>query len=107
MQVLDHKTNKYVALKIIKNKQRYHQQALIEIKILDYIKKKVILLKKMFYIINLQDNQNRCHIVQMLDSFNFRNHYCITFELLSINLYEFIKANQFKGFNLNLIKKFI
>jgi dual specificity tyrosine-phosphorylation-regulated kinase 2/3/4 len=90
-EVLDHKTNKYVALKIIKNKQRYYQQALIEIKILDYIKKK--------------DNQNRCHIVQMLDSFNFRNHYCITFELLSINLYEFIKANQFKGFNLNLIKK--
>lgn len=30
----------------------------------------------------------------------------ITFEMLSINLYEFIKMNNFQGFSLNLIKRF-
>jgi hypothetical protein len=32
-------------------------------------------------------------MVKTLDYFYFRNHLCITFELLSINLYEFIKNN--------------
>jgi len=36
----------------------------------------------------------------------FRNHLCITFELLSINLYEFIKNNKFQGLSLGLIRRF-
>ena len=31
---------------------------------------------------------------------------CITFELLSINLYEFIKNNNFQGVSLGLIRRF-
>ena len=42
----------------------------------------------------------------MLDSFVFRNHICITFELLSMNLYELIKKNKFQGFSLQLVRKF-
>eukprot|EP00438_Fugacium_kawagutii_P002686 Skav218895 [mRNA] locus=scaffold328:233531:248780:+ [translate_table: standard] len=34
------------------------------------------------------------------------NHLCITFELLSINLYEFIKNNNFQGVSLGLIRRF-
>ena len=30
----------------------------------------------------------------------------ITFELFSINLYEFVKANNFQGFTLSLIRRF-
>lgn len=40
--------------------------------------------------------QGRYNIVHMLDHFQFRNHKCITFELLSINLYELIKKNKFQ-----------
>ncbi len=36
----------------------------------------------------------------------FRNHLCITFELLSLNLYEFIKQNNFAGLSLGLIRRF-
>ena len=36
----------------------------------------------------------------------FRSHTCITFELLSINLYELIKKNKFQGFSLQLVRKF-
>ena len=42
----------------------------------------------------------------MYNSFYFRNHLCITFELLSINLYEFIKNNNFQGLSLALIRRF-
>ena len=36
------------------------------------------------------------NLVHMLESFNFRNHVCMTFELLSMNLYELIKKNRFQ-----------
>ncbi|CAG2117532.1 unnamed protein product, partial [Medioppia subpectinata] len=42
----------------------------------------------------------------MLDYFYFRNHLCITFELLGVNLYELIKKNNYQGFSVNLIRKF-
>jgi len=43
----------------------------------------------------------------MLSSFYHRNHLCITFELLHINLYELIKANNFVGLKLTLIRKYV
>jgi hypothetical protein len=44
--------------------------------------------------------------VCLQEHFTFRSHLCITFELLSINLYEFIKQNNFAGLSLQLIKRF-
>lgn len=43
-------------------------------------------------------------MVHMREAVPFRNHLCISFELLSINLYDYIKANQFKGSSLRLIR---
>ena len=42
----------------------------------------------------------------MTENFYFRNHLCIAMELLSINLYELIKANGFVGFTTTLIRRF-
>lgn len=42
----------------------------------------------------------------MKNSFNFRGHACITFELLHKNLYEFLKETNFAGFSLDLIRRF-
>jgi len=39
-KVYDHKMNKNLALKVIRNRKRYHQQALVEHKILSYIRQK-------------------------------------------------------------------
>ena len=36
----------------------------------------------------------------------FRNHVCLTFPLASINLYDLIKRNHFKGLSLRLIRRF-
>uniref|UniRef100_A0A1I8B9A0 Dual specificity tyrosine-phosphorylation-regulated kinase mbk-2 n=1 Tax=Meloidogyne hapla TaxID=6305 RepID=A0A1I8B9A0_MELHA len=92
IKAFDHKYQQYVALKIVRNEKRFHRQAEEEIRILDHLKK--------------QDVDGVFNVIHMLDHFTFRNHKCITFELLSINLYELIKKNKFQGFSLTLVRKF-
>jgi serine/threonine protein kinase len=41
VKALDHKTGEEVAVKIIRNKKRFHRQALIEIKVLEHIQTSV------------------------------------------------------------------
>jgi dual specificity tyrosine-phosphorylation-regulated kinase 2/3/4 len=89
----DHKNKKHVALKIIRNQKRFHRQAKIEIKVLQHMKN--------------NDKDSYSHAIQMQEYFVFRKHICITFELLSINLYELLKSNHFRGFSLPLVKRFI
>lgn len=45
-------------------------------------------------------------MVNFTQSFYFRGHLCISTELLGMNLYEFIKAHDFRGFSLKLIRRF-
>lgn len=45
------------------------------------------------------DPEDKNFIVWVKESFNFWNHLCITFEMLSINLYEHIKAFKYEGFD--------
>uniref|UniRef100_A0A8D3AJL3 dual-specificity kinase n=1 Tax=Scophthalmus maximus TaxID=52904 RepID=A0A8D3AJL3_SCOMX len=92
LKCLDHKTNELVAIKMIRNKKRFHHQALVELKILDVIKRK--------------DKDNLHNVIHMKEYFYFRNHLCISFELLGVNLYELIKKNNFQGFSLALIRRF-
>ncbi len=49
LKVFDHRTNKVIALKAIRNKQKYYQQALIEIKLLEFITNEV--LNRLIYMI--------------------------------------------------------
>lgn len=92
IRALDHKTNQHVAIKIIRNKKRFHHQALVEVRILDELRKK--------------DADGAYNVIHMLDYFYFRNHLCISFELMSLNLYELIKKNNYQGFSLSLIRRF-
>ncbi|XP_065163782.1 dual specificity tyrosine-phosphorylation-regulated kinase 4-like isoform X2 [Atheta coriaria] len=92
IKAMDHMTNKPVAIKIIRNKKRFHHQALVEVRILEHLRKK--------------DKDGNHNVIHMLEYFYFRNHLCITFELMSINLYELIKKNNYQGFSLNLIRRF-
>lgn len=89
----DHKTKKHMAIKIIRNEKRFHRQGKIEIKVLQHMK--------------THEANSQSHTIQMLDYFVFRKHICITFELLSVNLYELLKSNNFRGFSLSLVRRFI
>jgi len=92
VKVYDHKTTQFVACKILKNQKRFHNQALTEIKILEYLKN--------------NDPHSTANIVHLNNHFYFRNHLCITFELLSMNLFDFLKMNHFQGFNVSLVRRF-
>ena len=106
----DHATGESVAIKIIRNKKRFHHQALIEIKILDNLRQWVRILIIFFNHnhtnLGFQDPEEKHHVIKMTEHFYFRNHLCIAMELLSINLYELIKANGFVGFTTALIRRF-
>ena len=67
-------------------------QAQVELKVLEHLR--------------ANDPEDANHVIHIQEHFTFRNHLCITFELLSINLYEFIKQNNFAGLSLQLIKRF-
>ncbi|KAH0456815.1 hypothetical protein IEQ34_014722 [Dendrobium chrysotoxum] len=86
-------TDNYVAVKIIKNQPAYYQQALAEVSILSMLNQKF-------------NTDERRHIVRILDYFVYQHHLCISFELLGANLYELIKMNQFRGFPLNIVRRF-
>lgn len=45
-------------------------------------------------------------LVRLISHFMYRNHQCLVFELLSLNLYEVLKNKQFEGLSLVLIRKF-
>ncbi|KAF7642659.1 hypothetical protein LDENG_00253480, partial [Lucifuga dentata] len=92
VKAFDHKTQAHVALKMVRNEKRFHRQAAEEIRILEHLRK--------------QDKDSTMNVIHMLEHFTFRNHICMTFELLSMNLYELIKKNKFQGFSLPLVRKF-
>ncbi|KAM0333040.1 hypothetical protein ACHAQA_001697 [Verticillium albo-atrum] len=92
VRCIDHKTGVLVAVKIIRNKKRFHQQALVEVNILQKLRE--------------WDPKNKHSMVNFTHSFYFRGHLCISTELLDMNLYEFIKVNAFRGFSLKMIRRF-
>ncbi|KAI9784615.1 MAG: hypothetical protein M1839_001837 [Geoglossum umbratile] len=92
VRCVDHKNGGLVAVKIIRNKKRFHQQALVEVNILQKLRE--------------WDPHNKHSMVSFTQSFYFRGHLCISTELLGMNLYEFIKSNDFRGFSLKLIRRF-
>ncbi|CAD0089125.1 unnamed protein product [Aureobasidium vineae] len=88
VRCIDHKLGTLCAVKIIRNKKRFHQQALVEVNILQ----------------KLKEWANAT--LTITSSFYFRNHLCITSPSLSINLYEFIRTHNFSGFSIQLIRRF-
>ena len=92
-ECFDHKKKEKVALKVIKNKPKFHHQASVEIKVLHRLRE--------------CDPDNCKNIVRMKNFFSFRNHICISFELISLNLYDFLRLNNFLGISENLVKNFI
>jgi len=81
-----------VAIKIIKSKKPFLQQAKTEIELLQFL--------------NQKDTQDSACIVRLLDHFMFRGHQCLVFEMLSYNLYDLLRHTNFKGVSLNLVRKF-
>lgn len=78
LKCFDHKRKEIVALKVIINTEQMHQQGKIEVDILR----------------TLQEPDNNV-IVKSYDSFVFRDHICVTYEILGLNLFDYSKSLHF------------
>uniref|UniRef100_A0A914DLY1 Dual specificity tyrosine-phosphorylation-regulated kinase mbk-1 n=1 Tax=Acrobeloides nanus TaxID=290746 RepID=A0A914DLY1_9BILA len=81
-----------VAIKIIKNKKAFHDQAQIEIRLLE--------------LMNNHNSEGKYYVVKLKSHFTWNNHLCLVFELLSYNLYDLLRNTNFRGVSLNLTRKF-
>uniref|UniRef100_A0A2R9AXL7 dual-specificity kinase n=1 Tax=Pan paniscus TaxID=9597 RepID=A0A2R9AXL7_PANPA len=91
VKAYDHQTQELVAIKIIKNKKAFLNQAQIELRLLE--------------LMNQHDTEMKYYIVHLKRHFMFRNHLCLVFELLSYNLYDLLRNTHFRGVSLNLTRK--
>lgn len=92
VKAYDHEDQCLVAIKIIKNKKPFLNQAQIEVKLLEMM--------------NKADADNKYYIVKLKRHFMWRSHLCLVFELLSYNLYDLLRNTNFRGVSLNLTRKF-
>lgn len=99
VRALDELTGEEVAIKVIKNKRSFLQQAEVEIK----------LLREMAV---FQANEQLAtevganYIVNLKGHFSYHGHLCLVFELLSYNLYDLLGNTNYRGVSLNLTRKF-
>lgn len=85
-------TKEFVAVKIVKSNYACTHQSLSEVVLLEFINQKV-------------DPEDKYHLLRLKDKFLFKNHLCLVFELLSSNLFELVKQNEYKGLNTSLVRK--
>ncbi|KAG5420628.1 LKH1 [Candida metapsilosis] len=84
VQCFDKVNREQVAIKIIRNIQKYRDAAKIELRILSTLKK--------------FDNANKNHCIHLRECFDYRGHICIVTDLLKISLYDFLENNKFISF---------
>eukprot|EP00906_Rhabdomonas_costata_P036151 RCo050739 len=87
----DRKRDEVVAVKLIKNKVQFFQQAKVETEILTRLN-------------SLSKDEH--NIVKLKKVFVWKEHLCLVFELMSFNLYDLLKYTKFNGISLNLVRKF-
>ena len=84
-------TREEVAVKIIKNVDKYRYSAKIEIRILETISK--------------ASGEGKRLCVKMLDWFDHHGHICIVFELLGLSVFDFLKENQYEPYHLDNVRE--
>ena len=103
------RTQEVVAVKVVKNRTAYFNQSMMEVSVLDLV---MSLLSSGFLLANIwklnkqMDKNDDHHLLRLKDTFIHRQHLCLVFELLSVNLYELIKQNQFRGLSTTLVRVF-
>lgn len=95
VKCLNMKTGKSHAIKIIKNKEEYTIQGLVEIKILDKL-------------INdpYRSEFEKKHLINMQDYFVFKDFLCIVFECLNQSLYDILSKTD-KGLSLQEVREYL
>ncbi|XP_044730805.1 dual specificity protein kinase CLK2 isoform X5 [Chrysoperla carnea] len=90
VKVRDLELDHYMALKIIKNVEKYREAAKLEINALEKIAECD------------PDNKHLC--VRMLDWFNYYGHMCIAFEMLGLSVFDFLKDNNYQPYPMEHVR---
>ncbi|XP_012537401.1 dual specificity protein kinase CLK2 isoform X5 [Monomorium pharaonis] len=90
VKVKDLQMDHIMALKIIKNVEKYREAAKLEINALEKIANKD------------PDGQHLC--VKMLDWFNYHGHMCIAFEMLGLSVFDFLRDNSYQPYPLEHVR---
>ncbi|GFO13894.1 dual specificity protein kinase clk2 [Plakobranchus ocellatus] len=85
-----HKGNERLALKIIKNVEKYREAAKLEINVLEKLKEK--------------DPSGKYLCVQMRDWFDYHGHMCIAFDMLGLSVFDFLKDNNYVPYTLEQVR---
>ncbi|KAJ3640771.1 hypothetical protein Zmor_027314 [Zophobas morio] len=90
VKVKDIEMDHSMALKIIKNVEKYREAAKLEINVLE----------------KLADRDPDCiHLcVKMLDWFDYHGHMCIAFEMLGLSVFDFLKDNNYQPYPLDQVR---
>ncbi|XP_072042558.1 dual specificity protein kinase CLK2-like [Amphiura filiformis] len=79
-----------IALKIIKNTDKYREAAKLEINVLQKIQQR--------------DPEGRYLCVKMLDWFDYHGHMCMSFEILGLSIFDFLKDNNYEPYTMDQIR---
>lgn len=90
VKVKDLHADHVMALKIIKNVEKYREAAKLEINALEKIAEK--------------DPECRHLCVKMLDWFDYHGHMCIAFEMLGLSVFDFLKDNNYQPYPLETVR---
>lgn len=83
-------TDRILALKIIKNVDKYREAAKLEVNVLEKIQEK---------------DPNGIHLCgKMLLWFNYWGHMCLLFELLGLSVFDFLKENNYHPYSLDQVR---
>ncbi|CCU98957.1 unnamed protein product [Malassezia sympodialis ATCC 42132] len=92
VQCYDRQLRRHVAIKVIRAVQKYRDASQIEIRVLKCLRQ--------------NDPQNEFQCVQLIETFDFRNHVCIVSDLLDRSVFDFLKDNKFQPFPCRHIWRF-
>lgn len=84
------RSRRRLALKVIKNVDKYREAAKLEINVLEKLSEK--------------DPDRRFLCVTMLDWFDFHGHICIAFDLLGVSVFDFMKENNYHPYPLDQVR---
>nr|XP_033322407.1 serine/threonine-protein kinase Doa isoform X5 [Megalopta genalis] len=90
VKVKDLQMDHVMALKIIKNVEKYREAAKLEINALE--------------IIATKDSEGQHLCVKMLDWFKYHGHMCIAFEMLGLSVFDFLRDNSYQPYPLEHVR---
>lgn len=106
-QCIHLQSGKLVAIKIVKNKTAYTRQAAVEIDVFRALTKKQEKAVSKSKDEASSGRTNWDNMVDLVCYFMYKNHLCLVFELLGLNLYEVLKRRQFRGLPLTVVRRLV